>query len=149
MAYTFLKTFDIITSPYIDLNGNIKTFANGNVQRALFMVIAVDNGNVLACKVTSQDTYHNSPDFTYTLRVDSHPFLKAESFIQLTKLHTLNLASCTKVGEVAEFCRAHILSQMSLFFNTLLKITKLQVNIQPYESPNKKIHSFGGVIYKK
>lgn len=149
MAYDLLQTFDIVTSPYVDLNGNVKSFSNGDVQRALFMVIAVDNGNVLACKITSQDTYHNSPDFTYTLRRESHPFLRAESYIQITKPHTLNVSSCTKVGEVANFCRPHILNQMSLFFNTLIKIAKLQVSIQAYESPNRKIHSFGGVTYKK
>lgn len=150
MSLESLKPFDIVTSAYVDLDGNVKSFSNGDTQKGLFMVIAVDNGNVIACKITSQDTCHNSPDFTYTLRIESHSFLRAQSYIQLTKPHTLNLYGCTKIGEVAYFCRPHILKQLNLLFNTLAKIVSLQVNIQPsYVSPNKKPHTFGGVTYKK
>lgn len=149
MAFSKLNAFDIVTAPYTDLDGNVKTYANGDVQKALFMVLAEDNGNVLGCKLTSQDSIYNIPDFTYTLRPETHTFLKAQSHIQLTKIHTLNVFSCTKIGEVAPFCRPHILNQLKLFFNTLIKIAELQVNTSTYESPNKRVRAFGGVVYKE
>jgi hypothetical protein len=149
MLKEFLKPFDIVSAPYVDLEGNIKSFSNGNQQKGLFMVVAVDNGNVIACKVTSQSTLHNSPDFTYTLLQDSHQFLRATSYIQLTKPHTLGVPSCQKIGEVALFCRAHIKSQLKLLFDTIGNILQVNIPVQKYVSPNIIPRRFGGVVIKK
>ena len=144
-----LKPFDVIASKYVDLNGELKTYYNGKPQKALFLVIAVDNGNVICCKITSQDTVYNHPDFTYTLRKESHSFLQIDSFIQLTKIQTLYVSSCTKVGEVCMFCRPAILNKFTSLFKTLLNIVSLHVPLS-YISPNvSNPHTFGGVKVHK
>lgn len=143
-----IKPFDIISSHYIDLNGEVKSFYNGKPQKAMFLVMAVDNGNIIGCKITSQDTVYNHPDFTYTLRKESHTFLQTTSYVQLPKIQTLYLSSCTKVGEVAMFCRPAILNKFNLLFKTLSNVMSLEVPLT-YVSPNiSKVHTFGGVKVK-
>lgn len=149
MYFETLKPFDIISAPYIDLDGNVKAFTNGRKQNGLFLVLAIDKGNVIGCKITSQSTFHNTPDFTYTLNVESHPFLKATSYIQLTKPHTLNYYACQKIGEVAAFCRPGIFKQFRLFADTLSKILSTEMPVQKYTSPNVTPRTFGGVVIKK
>jgi len=149
MYFETLKPFDIISAPYIDLDGNVKAFTNGHKQKGLFMVIAVDKGNVIGCKITSQSTIHSTPDFTYTLSIESHSFLKATSYIQLTKPHTLNYYACQKIGEVAAVCRQGLLKQFKLFSDTLLNILSTEVPVQKYVSPNVAPRTFGGIIIKK
>lgn len=149
MFDSMLKAFDIVTSPYVDLAGDVKSFPNGHKQLALFMVVAVDRGNVIACKITSQSTVYNSPEFTYTLLQDSHSFLKTTSFVQLTKPHTLFSSSCTKVGEVAAFCRPFISKQLGSLFKTLIAIVNAECPLQSYKSPNHPKHFFGGMNIKK
>lgn len=145
-----LKAFDIISSNYIDLVGNIKTYSSGRPQKALFLVLAIDKGNVLCCKITSQDTIYNTPEFTYTLSKETHTFLKADSYIQLTKLHTLSLYSCNKIGSVVAFCRPAILKKLQLFFKTLVDVVSVECPLNPcYSSPNKAEHTFAGVKIKK
>lgn len=140
----FLKPFDIVSSYYVDLNGDVKSYDNGKPQRALFLVIAVDSGNVIACKITSQQCFHSSVDFVYTLRQESHPFLQTDSYLQISKPHTLSTYSCTKVGEVAQFCRPFILKQLKSLFDTLTRVVSVECPISTYTSPNKKYHSFAG-----
>lgn len=147
--FEVLKPFDIVSSHYVDLEGNIKTYSSGKPQKALFLVLAVDKGNVIACKITSQDTRYNTPEFTYTLSKETHEFLKADSYIQITKPHTLYAYNCNKVGVVAAFCRPAILKKIQLFFKTLSDVVSIECPMTSYVSPNKVEHKFAGIKIKK
>ena len=62
-----LRPFMIVSAPYVDLEGNIKRFPSGDIQRALFMVARVDeDDNVLAFKITSQDSKFIN-EYTYIM----------------------------------------------------------------------------------
>ena len=74
-----VKPFDIVSAPYTDLTGNIKTFNDGTIQRGLFLVLTNDmQGNVLACKVTSQYSKFINK-YCYTLKKETNSFLQTDS----------------------------------------------------------------------
>jgi len=78
-AYVPVSAFDIVTAPYVDLNGYPKMNQDGTPQRGLFFVVRVDD-NVLQCfKITSQESFVN--DFSYRLGKDRVPFLLASSYV--------------------------------------------------------------------
>ena len=137
-----LKPFTIVSAPYIDLEGNVKRFNNGDIQRGLFMIARVDvYGNVLAFKITSQyNRFIN--EYTYSLSQSSHTFLKTDSFIQLDKWHTLFANECTILGEVMPSLRMAILRKydaISREVDTCLKDNmSYDLVKRPYKSPNAK-----------
>lgn len=134
--YVYIKPFDIISAPYLDINGQQKVNpTTGKPQNGLFVVLDVSDSNVLCCKITSQQSKYTSPYNSYELKKESHPFLMADSsYVQCIKLHTLSVYSCKYLGSVAQHCRNGLIS----------KLTKVAVNIKlnlqryapAYQSPN-------------
>lgn len=141
-----IKPFMIVSAPYVSLDGDIKRFLNGTVQRGLFMVARVDSdGNVLAFKITSQRNKFVN-DYTYLIRSASHAFLKADSYIQLDKWHTLALSECAIVGTIASTLRMAILRRYDAITREVDKCLKdnmpwEEVN-KTYVSPNQKKVSY-------
>lgn len=135
-----LRPFMIVSSPYVDLEGNVKTFPSGDIQRALFMVARVDdNGNVLAFKITSQRSKFIN-EYTYLISTKSHPFLRADSYIQLDKWHTLAASECAIVGKISPSLRMAILRKYDLItreVDTCLKNHMPWEEVK-YTSPNIK-----------
>lgn len=142
-----VRPFMIVSAPYVDLEGNIKRFPNGTIQRGLFMVARVDgNHNVLAFKLTSQVSKFIN-EYTYRISAKSHPFLKTDSFIQLDKWHTLSLSECSIVGVIKPSLRMAILRR----FDSLVRDvdTCLKDNMpwdelasREYHSPNERTYAY-------
>jgi hypothetical protein len=135
-----LRPFMIVSAPYIDLEVNIKRYPSGIPQRGLFMVARVDcNNNVLAFKVTSQQSKFIN-EYTYLISVKHHPFLKADSYVQLDKWHTLSTSECAIVGNVIPSLRMAILRKYDLITRDVDKSLKDNMSWGDtiYVSPNKK-----------
>ena len=134
-----LRPFMIVSAPYVDLEGNIKTFNNGDTQKGLFMVARVDeNNNVLAFKITSQRSKFIN-DFTYLISFRSHPFLRTDSFVQLDKWHTLAASECSIIGAIIPSLRMAILRKFDLIMRTVDNCLKNNMSWEDtrYVSPNK------------
>lgn len=136
-----IRPFMIVTAPYTDLTGSIKTFSNGAPQRGLFLVARVDDSNhVLAFKITSQQSKFIN-DFTYVLPQNKHPFLKSDSYVQFDKWHTLNVDNCIVVGSVNPTYRIAFLRKWDLISRDVDKGLKDNISLinptTPYVSPNK------------
>ena len=135
-----LKPFDIISAPYIDLDGNVKVFDNGEPQRGLFMVLAVDYDNITCCKITSQtnDAYLTN---SVLITKSANSFLRADSYIQLDKLHTLFAGSANYLGYVDKPSRSHICDVFVEYLNGLadsvIRFSNPPLKKQ-YVSPNRK-----------
>lgn len=139
-----LRPFMIVSAPYVDLEGNIKRFPSGDIQRALFMVARVDeDDNVLAFKITSQDSKFIN-EYTYLISKYTHPFLKAHSYVQLDKWHTLIASECKIVGDIVPSLRMAILRKYDLITREVDKCLKDNMPWEEtnYISPNRKLHSF-------
>ena len=132
-----LKPFDVITSPYRDLTGQLKTNPDGTIQAGIFMVLfAEESGNFTCVKITSQDTkYING--FSYTLPKTLHPFLRASSHVQLDRLHTLNYSTCNKIGEIEESCRLPICKRYEAYMH-LIRVELYKYLPRKYISPNSR-----------
>lgn len=140
-----IKAFSIVSAPYVDLTGHIKTFPSGITQPGLFMVARVDDdGNVLAFKITSQRSKFIN-DYTYSISASSHPFLRADSYVQLDKWHTLDINSCVYIGEVKPSLRMAILRKYDLINRDIDKSLKDNMPWESlssrYTSPNVKSYS--------
>ena len=139
-----LKPFMVVSAPYVDLTGNIKTFANGDIQRGLFMIArADDNGNVLAFKITSQRSKYIN-EFTYIISNRTHTFLRTDSYVQLDKWHTLDAKECQVLGVITPSLRMAILRKIDSITREVDKCLKdnmswEHVNHYDYQSPNKKL----------
>lgn len=133
-----LQPFDIVSSPYVSLDGSVKVFKNGDVQKGLFMVIAVDYDNVTCAKITSQnnEAYLNQ---SVPLLKSANFFLRADSFVQLNKLHTLSTSSCTYIGYVDKPSRYAIYKIASGYLTSLSQNLRRFCNPprKRYVSPNK------------
>ena len=128
-----LRPFMIVSAPYVDLEGNIKTFSNGVTQRGLFLVArADDDGNVLAFKITSQYSKFIN-EYTYTLSVRTHPFLRADSFVQFDKWHTLMATECVILGQVAPSLRMALLRK---FDSIMREVDNCLKNYMSWEAVN-------------
>lgn len=141
-----IRPFMVVSAPYTDLTGQIKTFKNGAPQRGLFLVARVDATNhVLAFKITSQNNNFIN-EFTYILPQSKHPFLKADSYVQFDKWHTLNTSNCVIVGSVNPSYRMAFLRKWDLISREIDKSLKDNislVNNTHYTSPNKpKVKSY-------
>ena len=134
-----LQPFDIISAPYVSLDGSVKVFENGDVQKGLFMVVAVDYDNVTCCKITSQNNEAYLNQSVPLLKSANH-FLRADSFVQLNKLHTLSVSSCTRLGYVDKPSRYSIFKIMSGYLTSLAANLKRFCNPprKKYVSPNRK-----------
>jgi hypothetical protein len=134
-----VRPFMIVSAPYIDFEGKVKTFMSGDVQRALFLVLRVDNdGHVLACKITSQVSKFLN-EYTYFLSKMSHDFLMTDSYIQLDKWHTLLVSECTPIGSVLPKLREgikHKFDTLSRDVSLGLADHTLFVKPTKYQSPN-------------
>lgn len=134
-----LKPFDIISAPYIDLDGNVKVFDNGEPQRGLFMVLAVDYDNITCVKITSQ---YNEAYLTHSVMLSkaANFFLKADSYVQLDKLHTLSVSSATYVGYADKPSRYMIYKILSGYLTSLAENVKRFCDPpkRRYVSPNRK-----------
>lgn len=130
-----VKPFDIVSAPYTDLTGNIKTFNDGTIQRGLFLVLTNDmQGNVLACKVTSQYSKFINK-YCYTLKKETNSFLQTDSFIQFDKWHTLNYNECKFIGSIPNSLRLELLRQFDNIVREIDNTLKDNIYI-PYVSPN-------------
>jgi len=134
-----LKPFDIISAPYVDLDGNVKAFDNGEPQRGLFMVLAVDYDNLTCVKITSQ---YNEAYLTHScmLTKAANYFLKADSYVQLDKIHTLSVSSASYVGYVDKPSRFMIYKILSGYLTSLAENVKRFCDPpkRKYVSPNRK-----------
>jgi hypothetical protein len=132
-----LQPFDIVSSPYVSLDGSVKAFRNGDTQKGLFMVIAVDYDNVTCAKITSQNNgiYLNQ---SVPLLKSANFFLKADSFVQLNKLHTLAVSSCTYLGYIDKASRYDIYKIANGYFTSLSRnLRRFCPSRNRYVSPNK------------
>lgn len=129
-----LEPFDIVTSPYVSLDGSIKTNSHKAVERSLFLVVAVGKDNtVTCCKISSKGSSGNV-DNNFQLKLASHPFLQTESFIQVDKLQTLFVSSCKKVGSMYDGCRRLFISRFTLVLGNFRM--SLEKYAPKYTSPN-------------
>ena len=143
-----LKPFTVVSAPYIDLKGDLKRFPNGDIQRGLFMIARIDEtGNVLAFKITSQRSRYIN-EFTYTISASSHTFLRADSYVQLDKWHTLDVNECTYIGEIKSSLRMAILRKYDLINREVDKCLKDNMSWEDlsskYQSPNIKTYYYSG-----
>lgn len=141
-----IKPFSIVSAPYTDLKGNVKTFENGTTQRGLFLVLrADDSSNVLAVKITSQyNKFIN--EFCYTIRQSSHPFLRSDSFVQFDKWHTLDAAECIILGQVSPTLRMALLRKFEAITYEIGNCLKDNISFSnmghSYVSPNVRRDSY-------
>lgn len=136
-----LEPFDIINSPYTDLNGHLKTKANGSIECGLFLVVSINRDNtVTACKITSNK---NNGDHYYNMMIDqiSHLFLETNSYIQCDKIHILNVACCKKLGALHMTKRRQFIKIYKSAFSNTLKY--LESYAPRYSSPNFLRHTRG------
>lgn len=122
------KPFDVVSSSYPSLDGTLKT--------GLFVVLYNEQGNCLCAKVTSQ---FDSRFMHYAVLVlqRTNPFLQCDSYVQLDKLITLNVASCECIGQLAPIVRRSIKDVLNRFHYDVLQ--KLNENMKSkYRSPNKE-----------
>lgn len=137
---TSIRPFAVVTAPYTDLTGQVKTFKEGQVQRGLFLVAHVsDTNHVLAFKITSQNKFLG--EFTYVLPQSKHPFLRADSYVQFDRWHTLNIDNCIIVGMVNPTYRIAFLRKWDLISREVDKALKDNISLvnptTSYVSPNK------------
>ena len=140
----YLKPFDIVSAPYTDTFGQTKINPiNGKQQYGLFLVLDVHDGNVLACKITSQRSKYTSPATSYELRQESHPFLMApSSYVQCLKMHTLDKSTCKYLGCVAEHCRCGLLAKLTNV------ATRVKLNLQRYAPAYRSPNLYGRDVYR-
>ena len=134
-----LKPFDIISAPYVSLDGNIKTYKNGRPQHALFMVLAVDYDNITCAKITSQN---NEAYLAHSVMLSkaANYFLQTDSYVQLDKIHTLSVESASYVGYADVPSRYPIYQVLSGFFASVSQNLKrfCEPPRKKYTSPNKR-----------
>lgn len=93
-----IDIYDIVTSPYIDINGNHKV--------GLFLVIYTEqkdsndynHKNVTGLKITSRDLYANM--YRVLVTQQDIPELRSDSYIYTNKPSTLLLANCRFVAKL-------------------------------------------------
>lgn len=93
-----IDIYDIVTSPYIDINGNHKV--------GLFLVVYTESKdpndynhkNVTGLKITSRDLYANMYRVPVT-QMDV-PELRSDSYIYTNKPSTLLIANCRFVAKL-------------------------------------------------
>lgn len=130
------KPFDIVTSSYLSLDGTIKTFANGDIQKGLFMVLANDYGNLTCAKITSQE---NCAFLTHSvlLTKSANYFLKTDSYVQLDKLHTLSANNVSYLGYADKPSRESICKTLDGYLNLLSQnVHRFSNPVRRYVSPN-------------
>lgn len=135
-----IRPFSVVSAPYTDLKGNIKTFDSGVAQRGLFLVLRADlDGTVLAVKITSQRNRFIN-DYCYTMRQSSHMFLRCDSYVQFDKWHTLDGNECVVLGQASPTLRMALLRKFDLITNEISNCLKDNISVvnvgQPYISPN-------------
>lgn len=135
-----LRPFMIVSAPYVDLEGDIKRFSNGDVQRGLFLIARVDaNNNILAFKITSQRSKFIN-EYTYCIPCRTHQFLRSDSYVQFDKWHTLAASECMIVGSIVPSLRMALLRKYDLITREVDRCLK---DAMPWEeahyiSPNRK-----------
>lgn len=128
-----IKPFMIVSAPYVDLKGQLKTFDNGVLQRGLFLVARVDdNDNVIAFKITSQKSKFIN-EYTYLISARTHQFLRTDSYVQFDKWHTLALSECMIVGSIRPSLRMALLRKYDLITREVDRCLK---DAMPWESVN-------------
>lgn len=134
-----LLPFDIISAPYVALDGNVKVFGDGEPQKGLFMVLAVDYDNITCAKITSQrnDAYLSH---SVLLTKAANKFLRTDSYLQLDKLHTLSVSSATYLGYADKPSRYAIYKVLNGYLTSLALNVKRFCNPprRGYVSPNRK-----------
>lgn len=93
-----IAPFDIVTSPYVDINGTRKI--------GLFLVIYTEqrdpndfnNRNVTGLKLTSKDLYANM--YRTLVTREDVPCLASDSYIYSNKLSTLLVSHCRFVSKL-------------------------------------------------
>lgn len=134
-----LKPFDIISAPYVSLDGSVKAFDNGEPQRGLFMVLAVDYDNITCAKITSQDNEAYLAH-SFCLTKAANYFLRTDSYVQLDKLHTLSVSSVSYIGYADKPSRYSIYKILSGYLTSLAQNVKRFCDPprKRYVSPNRK-----------
>ena len=106
--------FDIVTSPYTDLDGNRLV--------GLFLIIYKESSdnlikqakNVVGLKITSQDTYPSA--YRVSIPKRDCPKLKSDSFVYVNHPYTLSAKTCVHVCRLPE-CLFHQVANKLLMYN--------------------------------
>lgn len=133
------KPFDIISSPYVSVDGSLKTFNSGDTQRGLFLVLAVDYDCITCAKITSND----NPMYlshSVMLNKSANHFLRTDSYVQLDKLHTLSVSSANYIGYADKPSRYSIYQILNGYLTSLAENVKRFCGSprKRYVSPNRK-----------
>lgn len=138
MSMHILKPFDIISSPYTSLDGSVKVFDNGDIQKGLFMVLAVDYDNITCAKITSQNNVEHL-GHSVALTKSANFFLKTDSYVQLDKLHTLSAKHSDYIGYADKPSRYAIYKVLSGYLIGLANNVKRFCDpVRKYVSPNRR-----------
>lgn len=116
------NTFDIVTAPFCDFNGN-KEFA-------MFLILykeslddsVADPHNVIGVKLTSKATVSGN-EYRVLLRRKDFPFLKADSYITLNHFHTIREKDCVFLSTLPACYKGRImlkLRELTFEFDTQL-----------------------------
>ena len=105
--------FDIVTSPYTDLDGNRLI--------GLFLIIYKESSdsmirqakNVVGLKITSQDTYPS----IYRVAISQRdcPKLKTDSFVYVNHPYTLSAKTCVHVCRLPECLYSQVASKLLMY----------------------------------
>ena len=117
-----IAPFDIVTSPYVDINGTRKI--------GLFLVIYTEqrdpndfnNRNVTGLKLTSKDLYANM--YRTLVTGEDLPCLTSDSYIYANKLSTLLVSHCRFVSKLPVNLCEEVMSKLNIY----LTQTQTQTN---------------------
>lgn len=125
-----INVFDIVTSPYVDINGTRKI--------GLFLVVYTENNdpndfnnrNVTGLKLTSKDLYANI--YRTLVTVTDVPKLTDNSYIYANKPTTLLVQHCRFVSKLPNHLCEEVMSKLQLYlsqvesqtFKELIKLLK-------------------------
>lgn len=110
-----IETWDIVTSPYTDINGDRKI--------GLFLIIYTEEGdpndfnnrNVTGLKLTSKDLYANV--YRTLVTVKDVPKLTSNSYVYANKVSTLLARHCRVVSKLpADLCE-EVISKLNIYLN--------------------------------
>ena len=119
-----IDVFDIVTSPYMDINGQRKI--------GLFLVVYMEekdpndynNRNVTGLKLTSRDLYANM--YRTLVSREVIPELQSDSYVYANKLSTLLASNCRFVAKLPCYLCEEVKDKLKVYLS--------QVTDQTYAS---------------
>lgn len=110
-----IETWDIVTSPYTDINGDRKI--------GLFLIIYTEEGdpndfnnrNVTGLKLTSKDLYANV--YRTLVTVKDVPKLTSNSYVYANKVSTLLARHCRVVSKLPTNLCEEVISKLTIYLS--------------------------------